>query len=161
MNKLEQAVELLKELDMPEKQQSELCGYCILALADIKEESNWNDAQNNWIKIHDIIQFLASNYKKTYAENSRETIRKQAMHAFKQAALVEDNGKATNSPNYCYRLTEESLLLLKSLETDSFNINLRKFLEIHSSLVQKYESKKKNGTTTRSNQWRGLYFFNR
>ena len=51
MNKLEQAIELLKDLDMPEKQQSELCAYCILALADIKEESNWTDAQNKWIKI--------------------------------------------------------------------------------------------------------------
>ena len=143
MNKLEQAIELLKDLDMPEKQQSELCAYCILALADIKEESNWTDAQNKWIKIHDIIQFLATHYKKTYAENSRETIRKQAMHAFKQAALVEDNGKATNSPNYCYRLTEESIQLFRSFKTDSFDINLRKFLEIHSSLVQKYESKKR------------------
>ena len=34
-------------------------------------------------------------------------------------------------------------MLFKSFETDSFNINLRKFLEIHSSLVQKYESKKR------------------
>ena len=28
----------------------------------------------------------------TYAENSRETFRKQAMHAFRTAALIEDNG---------------------------------------------------------------------
>lgn len=81
MNKLEQAVELLKELDMPEKQQSELCGYCILALADIKEESNWNDAQNNWIKIHDIIQFLAFNYKKHMQKTAVKPLEnRQCMH---------------------------------------------------------------------------------
>ena len=143
MSKLDQALELLKDLNIPENLQTELCAYCILALANLEEDSEWKDATNEWIKIHDIIQFLSVNYQKIYAENSRETIRKQAMHTFKYAALVENNGKATNSPNYSYRLTEETLKLFKTFNSEHFFNNLRNFLEIHPSLVSIYESKKK------------------
>ena len=54
---------------------------------------SWSEAENDWIRIHDIIQFVNRNYGTTYAENSRETFRKQALHRFRTAALVEDNGK--------------------------------------------------------------------
>ena len=72
------------------------------------------DATNEWIRIHDVIAFSNNNYGTTYAENSRETFRKQAMHHFRNAAFIEDNGKATNSPNYRYRLTDEMLKLVQS-----------------------------------------------
>ena len=78
-------------------------------MAGVKPDMSWSEATNEWIRIHDIIQFTNSNYESTYAENSRETFRKQALHRFRTAALVEDNGKATNSPNYRYRLTNETL----------------------------------------------------
>ena len=35
------------------------------------------------------------------------------MHHFRTAALIEDNGKATNSPNYRYRLTDEFLKVIQ------------------------------------------------
>lgn len=88
----------------------------------------------------DIIQFTEKNYGKTYAENSRETFRKQALHHFRTAAFIEDNGKATNSPNYCYRLTDEFLHLIKD---SGSKISIEAFLLSHPSLVSKYESKKK------------------
>src|SRR5574344_1861176 len=99
---------------MPEKQQSDLCCYVVLAMENIKEYDDWKYATNEWIRIHDIIQFVGINYGVTYAENSRETFRKQALHHFRTAALIEDNDKATNSPNYKYRLTEEALSLVRS-----------------------------------------------
>lgn len=37
MSKLEEAKALLKELNVPPQQQSDLCGYVILAMADITE----------------------------------------------------------------------------------------------------------------------------
>ena len=39
------------------------------------------------------------------------------MHHFRNAALIEDNGKATNSPNYRYRLTQETVRLLQTFHT--------------------------------------------
>ncbi|MDY3869237.1 MAG: BsuBI/PstI family type II restriction endonuclease, partial [Pyramidobacter sp.] len=76
------------------------------------------------------------------AENSRETIRKQAMHHFRNAAFIEDNGKATNSPNYCYRLTDEMLALIKSYGAAKWERNLTAFQRMHSSLVELYAAKR-------------------
>ena len=45
----------------------------------------------------------------SYAEISRETFRKQVLHRFRTAALIEDNGELTNSLKYRYRLTEETV----------------------------------------------------
>lgn len=140
MNNLEKMQGLLAKLKVPTKQQTELCAYTLLAMAGIKKKTSWNKASNEWVRVHDIIQFTEKNYGKTYAENSRETFRKQALHHFRTAAFIEDNGKATNSPNYRYRLTDEFLHLIKD---SGSKISIEAFLFSHPSLVSKYESKKK------------------
>ena len=78
-----------------------------------------------------------------YAENSRETFRKQALHHFRNAALVEDNGKATNSPNYRYRITEETLQMIRVFQTSEWQKSVSRFLKYHEKLVDMYTSKKK------------------
>mgnify|MGYP000793306746 FL=1 len=113
------------------------------ALAGLKPEMKWNEAINKWIRIHDIIAFVNEFYGKQYAENSRETFRKQAMHHFRTAALIEDNREATNSPNYRYRLTEEVLQLLRNFGLQSWDENISKFMINHEKLIDTYESKKK------------------
>lgn len=143
MNKMEEAKEILKEIGMPRAQLSDICCLSLLALAGLKPEMKWNEAINKWIRIHDIIAFVNEFYGKQYAENSRETFRKQAMHHFRTAALIEDNGEATNSPNYRYRLTEEVLQLLRNFGLQSWYENISKFMINHEKLINTYESKKK------------------
>ena len=140
MDKIERIRLLLTELGLPQKQQANICILTILGMANIKKTSKWKNATNNWVRIHDIIQFANQNYDVSYAENSRETFRKQAIHHFRIAAIIEDNGKATNSPNYRYRLTPEFLEILR-------NINLSKgplevFKKNHQRLIELYASKK-------------------
>lgn len=65
--------------------------YVLLAMAYIKEDDDWKTVTNEWIRIYNIIQFVGTYYGVTYAENSRETIRKQALHHFRTAILIEDN----------------------------------------------------------------------
>ncbi|MCI9274474.1 MAG: restriction endonuclease [Clostridiales bacterium] len=142
MRKIEEARTILKELQVPVKQQSDLCCYVLLAMASIGKRDKWESATNEWIRIHDIIAYTKQIYGVTYAENSRETFRKQAMHHFRNAAFIEDNGMATNSPNYRYRLTDEMLSLLKSFGTASWTDRLTSFLQNHESLVQIYTSKR-------------------
>ena len=103
----------------------------------------WREAKNEWIRIHDMIQFANSNYGRTYAENSRETFRKQALHRFRTAALVEDNGMATNSPNYRYRLTEETLILLKSYQSVRWTEISVRYMQYHEKLVNIYMRQKR------------------
>lgn len=148
MDKLESVKELLGRINMPSKQQSTLCCLTLLAMANLRKETSWREATNEWIRIHDIISFIADNYGVIYAENSRETFRKQAMHPFRTAALIEDNGKATNSSNYRYRITTEFLKVICSI-TDNFdfahdnNDTLMQFIGKHRSLSDIYASKKK------------------
>ena len=142
MSKIDEARALLKELNVPSKQQADLCCYVLLAMADISEDDNWAKATNKWIRIHDVLIFTKDNYNVAYAENSRETFRKQAMHHFRNAAFIEDNGKATNSPNYRYRLTEEMLDLIRIYGTDAWADKKEKFLAAHESLISMYESKR-------------------
>ena len=142
MSKLEEAKNILSELKVPPKQQSDLCGYVILAMADIKKNDEWANATNKWIRIHDVIAFIREFYEVSYAENSRETFRKQAMHHFRNAAFIEDNGKATNSPNYRYRLTDEMLLLVKTFQSSLWEEQKNIFLKSHQNLIDLYSSKK-------------------
>ena len=142
MSKLEEAKRILSELKVPLKQQSDLCGYVILAMADIKKDDKWANATNKWIRIHDVIAFIREFYEVSYAENSRETFRKQAMHHFRNAAFIEDNGKATNSPNYRYRLTDEMLLLVKTIQSNLWEKQKNNFLKSHQNLIDLYSSKK-------------------
>lgn len=140
MDKITKAKHILKAIGLPNRQQADLCALSLLALADIKKSSAWKDATNKWIRIHDIIAFVNKNYKTTYAENSRETFRKQALHHFRTAAIVEDNGLATNSPNYRWRLTDEFLAVLHSNATSS---SIVEFNSKHERLIDVYASKKR------------------
>lgn len=141
--KINEARGFLNGIGMPKAQQTDICCYVLLAMAGMKPNMQWKDASNEWIRIHDIIQFTNTNYGTTYAENSRETFRKQALHRFRTAALVEDNGMATNSPNYRYRITDEVIELLKSMETAQYDTHIQRFLDYHERLVDIYASKKK------------------
>lgn len=142
MDKLETIKKLLADVGMPERQRSDLCALSLLGLANLKEEDSFSEATNNWIRIHDIIRFINSNYHVPYAENSREKFRKQAIHHFRNAALIEDNGKATNSPNYRYRLTKEFLHVIQDLGMDKEKLAIQSFLTAHEKLIDKYASKK-------------------
>ena len=142
-NKIEKTREFLKTIGMPKAQQADICCYVILAMAGVKPDMSWSEATNEWIRIHDIIQFVNTFYDMGYAENSRETFRKQALHRFRTAALIEDNGKATNSPNYRYRLTEETVQILRTMGTPKWKEYIKRFLCYHEKLIDLYASKKK------------------
>ncbi len=142
MSKLDDAKIILTALGVPEKQRTDMCGYVLLAMAGIRKTSRWDTATNDWMRIHDIIIFLRDNYRVDYAENSRETIRKQALHHFRNAAFIEDNGLPTNSPNYSYRLTDEMLNLIRMYRGKGWKEYLYRFKSQHETLMDLYSNKR-------------------
>lgn len=149
MDKISLMKYTLQSLDVPVKQQGDLCALTLLAMAGIKPEIEFCKATNRWVRIHDVIVFIKENYGIQYAENSRETFRKQAMHHFRTAAFIEDNGMATNSPNYRYRITSEFLRVIKNIKecqdgyaSDLENPAVTVFLREHETLKSIYASKK-------------------
>ena len=149
MDKLDHIKGLLERIGMPTPQQSTLCCLTLLAMADVKKDGSFMDAKNEWIRIHEIISFIDREYGVIYAENSRETFRKQAIHHFRTAAIIEDNGLATNSPNYRYRITEEFLRVIRSIREykglvvrEDNDYEIMSFLNRHKTLKEIYASKK-------------------
>ncbi len=142
MSKIEDAKNILKAVGMPSAQQSDICAFTLLALSNITESEAWNTASSSWIRIHDILEFNREKFGVNYAENSRETFRKQALHHFRNAALIEDNAKPTNSPNYRYRLTNETQALIRSYGSASWEAELAEFSKNHQTLIDMYASKK-------------------
>lgn len=140
MNDIKKMKILLNAIGVPFAQQCDLCCYTLIAMAGLKKNLSWKDATNEWMRIHDIIEFISHNYKKVYAENSRETFRKKALHHFRIGALIEDNHKATNSSDYRYRLTPEFLKVIHEEGKDSA---VKEFLLKHETLISIYASKKK------------------
>lgn len=141
MSKKEEAKIILQKIGMPNSQQSDICCWSLIALCDISQGKEWKSATNKWLRIHDIISFIGKEYNVKYAENSRETFRKQAIHHFVNAALIENNGEPTNSPKFRYRITKEFLNVVQHYE------NLDKYSNVfnkkHKKLIEEYASKKR------------------
>ncbi|MBQ8759860.1 MAG: restriction endonuclease [Bacteroidales bacterium] len=140
MDKIKKIRELLEKLGLPKKQQTDICVLTILSMGGLKKRTKWAETTNEWLRIHDIISFANNHYNVNYAENSRETFRKQALHHFRTAAIVEDNAMATNSPNYRWRLTEEFVEILRNINVS--NLPFETFKQNHASLIDIYASKK-------------------
>ena len=104
--KLGEAKLILAALGMPKTQQNPNAVYTFLAFADEK-------------------------YGKTYAENTRETIRRQAIHQFVQGGILTRNpdepGLATNSPRTHYALTAEALEVARAFGTPDFDSAAARF----------------------------------
>lgn len=140
--KIDEAKDVLQQLQLPKAQQSDMCARVLLALARMREADSWKKVSNEYSRPHDIRGFLASEYNVVYAENTRETIRKAALKPFRSAAIVEDNGKPTNSPNFAYRLTTETIELLRTYGTQFWKSELETFLSAHKSLEEIYAQKR-------------------
>ncbi len=121
MGKIEQAQEILEALGLPSAQQNEMSALTLLTLAQLSEDSPWQDARGRSLRVHDILIEIKQRYGREYAENTRETIRRQVLHQFEQAGLVirnpEDPDLATNSPRTHYLLPDSVLSALRAYDT--------------------------------------------
>jgi hypothetical protein len=118
------AKRILAAFGMPRAQQNPNAIYTLLAFADIGPRTSWSRAGSPRRTPHDVIAFAAEKYGKSYAENTRETIRRQAIHQFVQGGILVRNpdepGLATNSPRTHYALTPEALQVLRLYGTLDF-----------------------------------------
>jgi type II restriction enzyme len=106
MSKIQEAREILKALGLPTAQHNEMSGLTLLALCNMKENDNWANVSRKSLGVtKGIMTFVRDFYKKDYAPNTRETFRRQVLHQFEQARLVDynpdDSSLAVNSLN-CY-----------------------------------------------------------
>lgn len=132
MNKIREAQEILKAFGLPEAQQNEMSALTLLALCNIKKRSNWNFASKNSLGVSKgIMPFVKNEYKKDYAPNTRETFRRQVLHQFVQARIVDYNpdkpNLPVNSPNAHYAISKEAIEVIKTFKTKKWHESIRRF----------------------------------
>ena len=115
--KIQEALEIIEALGLPRQQQNERSALTLLSLLDLKPADRWEDAGNPLIGITPMMEFFKEYYGKGYAPNTRETVRRQTVHQFMQAALVLSNPdkptRPTNSPKAVYQIEPSALKLLQ------------------------------------------------
>jgi adenine-specific DNA-methyltransferase len=147
VSKRDDAKEILQSLGLPKQQQNERSCLTLLALAELTEEMPWAKTKRPLLRIWDIMAWMRDKYGKDYAANSRETIRRQTVHQFEQARLVDRNpddpARPTNSGDTRYQLTKHAAAVLSAFERPAFSKKCEQFLERHGSLTKAYERARK------------------
>jgi len=142
MAKIDEARTILAELGLPTAQQNELSALTLLALAGLGEEDSWTNARAVRLRIHDILVFAREHYQRDYAENTRETVRRQVIHQFEQAGVVVRNPDEpelpTNSPRTHYALSDSALRTIRTYGTSEWEDALERYREEGQALAELY-----------------------
>jgi len=146
MSKITEARAVLAALQLPPAQQTEIAALTLLVLAQLDENIPWSDAKRQSLRIHDMMQEMNSRFGRVYAENTRETVRRQVIHQFEQARIVDRNpdepGLATNSPRTHYALSDVAIRTIRQFNTPNWDAAVAEFLDTQQSLMEIYQRKR-------------------
>jgi type II restriction enzyme len=148
---IQQAQDILKNLGLPTAQQNEISALTLLALVGLGPDDKWSDATRSRRSVSkDIMAFIAEQFGKTYAPNTRETVRRQVLHQFMQARVAEYNpfepDLPTNSPRAHYAISDAALIVIKTYETKAWAGAVAQFIAAHGSLANTYAKHRSTGT---------------
>jgi hypothetical protein len=140
--RIAEAQEILTALGLPREQKNERAAITLLALVDLTPTKAWSEAANPLMGETPNREFAAKHYRKKWAPNTRETVRRFTLHQFEQAGLVVANpdepGRPTNSPNYCYQIEPRALVVIRTFGTTKWVEALRRYLVDVRTLAQRY-----------------------
>ncbi|MYB46962.1 MAG: restriction endonuclease [Cenarchaeum sp. SB0662_bin_33] len=147
--KVEEALDILKQLGFPHQQQNDRSALTLLALLDLKPSDSWSSSSNPMLGITPMMDWFKKYYGKNYAPNSRETVRRQTVHQFLQAALIVENpdkpDRPTNSGKTVYQIDGSALELLRLYGTDQWTSLLDMYLKERPALQEIYEKRRSTG----------------
>jgi len=136
-------INILTALGLPRQQLNERSALTLLSLLALEPESKWVEASEPLMGITPMMDFFSEHYGKKYAPNTRETVRRQTVHQFLQAALIVANpdkpSRPTNSPKAVYQIEPSALKLLRRFGRQDWKENLEKYLRKVKTLSKLYE----------------------
>lgn len=146
MGKIEQAQKILESLGLPVAQQNEISALTLLSLANLGEDTSWDKAEALALRIHDILNVIKEKYGREYAENTRETIRRQVLHQFVQAGVAirnpEDPSLPTNSPRTHYGISPLALDAIKAYGGANWEKKSNEFISQKGALLEAYRNER-------------------
>ena len=147
MASIEDAIEALRQLGLPRAQLNERSGLTLLALLDLTPSKAWSEATAPLRGITPMMDFMAAQFGKRYAPNTRETVRRQSVHQFQAAGLIlrnpDDPGRAVNSAKTTYQVTGIALELLRAFGTPEWPAELARYRLRVESLTERWEKERR------------------
>lgn len=144
MPKIDEAIKIIAALGFPRAQQNERSALSLLALIQLHKNGSWQNLQEPRLGVRAILDFCRNQYHKPYAENSRESFRKETLHQFVAGGLAlqnpDDPKRAPNSPKWCYQIAPEAKKLLETYKTPMWQPTLKNYLACIGSLAEEYKA---------------------
>jgi type II restriction enzyme len=142
VDKVEQARRLLTRLGMDNERSNERSALTLLALLRLNQGDAWSDSANPMLGTRALMDWIRDEYRRDYAPNTRETIRRFTLHQFADAMLVAQNpdrpDRPVNSPHWNYQVTTEALAVIQLYGTPAFDTALAEYLTIVPGLKARY-----------------------
>ena len=147
MANIKEAQQILAALGLPIPQQNEMSALTLLALCGLQPKDTWSKAHRHSLTVtKGVMAFIASEYGRSYAPNTRETFRRQVLHQFVQAHIADYNPDdptlPTNSPRAHYALTEAALTAIRTYGTRQWKTAAQRFIGQQGSLISVYQRKR-------------------
>ena len=123
--RIREAQGILSAIGMDSERCNERSALTLLALLGLRPDDPWESAANPMLGTRAIMDWIRDQYKRDYAPNSRETIRRFTLHQFAEASLVQQNpdqpDRPVNSPKWNYQVTSEALSVIQTYGTPAFS----------------------------------------
>ncbi len=140
--RIEEAMEALRQLHVPRAQQNERSALTLLALLDLPPDQPWTMASSPLRGVTQMMDFFARYYGKVYAPNTRETVRRQTLHQFMDSALVrinpDNSDRPVNSGQTVYQIEAHTLESLRSFGSPGWDSALRQREALAQELIKRY-----------------------
>lgn len=140
--RIQDAIEVLRELGFPRAQLNERSALTLLSLLDLKPNEPWADGRAPLMGITPMMEFFARHYARHYAPNTRETIRRHSVHQFVQAGMVvlnpDEPSRPPNSPKAVYQIEPSALKLLRTFGAVDWPARLSEYLASVDTLKRLY-----------------------
>jgi len=140
--KVTEAQDVLRRLGMPRTQTNERSALTLLALLRLTPDKEWADIERPMIGITPMMDFMADQYGKRYAPNSRETVRRQTVHQFVAAGVAVINpdnpSRPTNSGHTVYQVPKELEATLRSYGAAEWDERLAEWLRVAPALIVRW-----------------------
>ena len=136
------ALDLLTSLGFPRAQQNDRSALTLLALANVGPTAQFPDASDPLLGITPIMDWVREHYGIDYAPNTRETVRRQTIHQFRDAGLVHYNpdnpDRPVNSPKAVYQIAPAALALVRLINDPALQESLTTYRAAQPGLAARY-----------------------
>ena len=129
--RIDEALGILKAIGVYRGQENERSALTLLALLNLDPEASWDRSEDPLRGVNDMMDWMQTSYGKSYAANTRETIRRFTLHQFIAMGLVnhnpDDPNRAVNSPHNVYQVHPSLLDLVRAYGSASWEERLGSF----------------------------------